>query len=88
MLLRVRGSAWELNIDTKRFQEQENNDFEEGSQRSHEQKAINIARRGPEKKFLSYKVFENFFLRREGVRGDLAQAVPGGSAELRRQPLA
>ena len=26
-----------------------------------------------------------FFWRREGVRGDLAQAVRGGSAELRRK---
>ena len=31
--LRVGGSAWELKFDTKRLQDEENNDFEEGSER-------------------------------------------------------
>ena len=36
--LRVRGSALELKIDTKRLEEKENNDFEEGSHRRHDKK--------------------------------------------------
>jgi len=38
--LRVGGSAWELKIDTKRLEDKENNDFEEGSQRRYEKTSI------------------------------------------------
>ena len=48
-------------------------------------KAINIARRGPEKEVLKLEsVLLFLFWRGEGVRGDLAQAVRGGSPQLRR----
>ena len=41
------------------------------------------------KKVFKLQIFSFFiFLAVEGVRGDLAQALRGGSRELRRQPLA
>ena len=52
-------------------------------------KAIDIARRGPEKEVLKIDDLLFFlFWREEGVRGDLGGSLWGGSGQLRRQPLA
>ena len=47
--MRVRGSAWELNIDTERFQDKENNDLEEerdiGRHNKHKYSKKNVSKR-------------------------------------------
>ena len=85
--LKHEGSASELKIATKRLEEKENNDFEEGRHRRHE-KNMNIARRGPEKEVLKLKSFLLSFLEGgRGVRG-FGRVRPGGSRQLRRQQKA
>ena len=54
--LKVGGLAWEFKIDTKTLEENENNDFEEGSHRRYE-KNTDIARRCPEKKAFKLQGF-------------------------------
>ena len=44
--------------------------------------------RSQKRSFEVTKFLKTFFWRREGVRGDLAQAVPGGSRELPGAPPA